>query len=189
LPVRPEFHPKRNQARQKLATLSISKFKDLSTDVLYELERRFPETGNIVSPSRSENFSARDDASYKSDSINQSSAASPERKPPAPAGNSKFQNYNESTNNSNGIIANIDDADIRSLDNLMDDLGQILKSKKGSKSRDLNSQEDKLSSPKTGGNDKLGANIERLEDMVSEQSKVWLKKCILLNFIFLSLDN
>lgn len=36
------FHPKRNQARQKLSTLPGSRFKDLATDVFYELERRFP---------------------------------------------------------------------------------------------------------------------------------------------------
>ena len=36
------FHPKRNQARQKLATLPHSRFRDLATDVFYELERRFP---------------------------------------------------------------------------------------------------------------------------------------------------
>lgn len=36
------FHPKRNQARQKLSTLPSSRFRDLATDVFYELERRFP---------------------------------------------------------------------------------------------------------------------------------------------------
>ncbi|KAL8996381.1 MAG: hypothetical protein Q9169_004104 [Polycauliona sp. 2 TL-2023] len=36
------FHPKRNQARQKLATLPPPRFRDLATDVFYELERRFP---------------------------------------------------------------------------------------------------------------------------------------------------
>lgn len=36
------FHPKRNQARQKLATLPLPRFRDLATDVFYELERRFP---------------------------------------------------------------------------------------------------------------------------------------------------
>ncbi|EKD18377.1 cell polarity protein [Drepanopeziza brunnea f. sp. 'multigermtubi' MB_m1] len=36
------FHPKRNQARQKLSTLPPSRFRDLATDVFYELERRFP---------------------------------------------------------------------------------------------------------------------------------------------------
>ncbi|KAH8813147.1 hypothetical protein F5884DRAFT_672598 [Xylogone sp. PMI_703] len=41
LPVA-SFHPKRNQARQKLSTLSGARFKDLATDVFYELERRFP---------------------------------------------------------------------------------------------------------------------------------------------------
>jgi hypothetical protein len=36
------FHPKRNQARQKLSTLPSARFRDLATDVFYELERRFP---------------------------------------------------------------------------------------------------------------------------------------------------
>ena len=37
------FHPKRNQARQKLSTLPPTRFRDLATDVFYELERRFPQ--------------------------------------------------------------------------------------------------------------------------------------------------
>lgn len=37
------FHPKRNQARQKLSTLPASRFTDLASDVFIELERRFPE--------------------------------------------------------------------------------------------------------------------------------------------------
>ena len=41
LPVR-SFHEKRNQARQKLSTLPPARFRDLATDVFYELERRFP---------------------------------------------------------------------------------------------------------------------------------------------------
>ena len=41
--MRDDFHPKRNQARQKLATLPTSRFKDLSSDVYYELVRRYPE--------------------------------------------------------------------------------------------------------------------------------------------------
>ena len=43
LALRDEFHPKRNQARQKLATLPKNRFKDLASDVYYELERRFPD--------------------------------------------------------------------------------------------------------------------------------------------------
>ncbi|EGO00874.1 hypothetical protein SERLA73DRAFT_87202 [Serpula lacrymans var. lacrymans S7.3] len=43
LPVRDDFHPKRNQARQKLATLPTSRFEDLSSDVYFELARRYPE--------------------------------------------------------------------------------------------------------------------------------------------------
>ena len=41
------FHPRRNQARQKLSTLPTSRFKDLSTDVFYELERRFPRFAGV----------------------------------------------------------------------------------------------------------------------------------------------
>lgn len=36
------FHPKRNQARQKLSTLPLERFRQLATDVFYELGRRFP---------------------------------------------------------------------------------------------------------------------------------------------------
>ena len=36
------FHFKRNQARQKLSTLPPDRFRQLATDVFYELERRFP---------------------------------------------------------------------------------------------------------------------------------------------------
>lgn len=36
------FHFKRNQARQKLSTLPTDRFRQLATDVFYELERRFP---------------------------------------------------------------------------------------------------------------------------------------------------
>lgn len=38
----PNFHPKRNQARQKLAALAEKRFKELAGDVLYESERRVP---------------------------------------------------------------------------------------------------------------------------------------------------
>lgn len=43
LPPRPDFHEKRNQARQKLASLQHPRFRDLATDVFCELERRFPQ--------------------------------------------------------------------------------------------------------------------------------------------------
>ena len=42
LQPRRDFHEKRNQARQKLSSLQTSRFRDLSTDVFQELERRFP---------------------------------------------------------------------------------------------------------------------------------------------------
>ena len=42
LPPKQNFHFKRNQARQKLSTLPPDRFRQLATDVYYELERRFP---------------------------------------------------------------------------------------------------------------------------------------------------
>jgi predicted nuclease with TOPRIM domain len=47
------FHPKRNQARQKLSTLPLERFRQLATDVFYELERRFPRFTNGDLPPRS----------------------------------------------------------------------------------------------------------------------------------------
>ncbi|KAF2013887.1 hypothetical protein BU24DRAFT_249220 [Aaosphaeria arxii CBS 175.79] len=48
------FHPKRNQARQKLSTLPLERFRQLATDVFYELERRFPRfTGGEIPRSSS----------------------------------------------------------------------------------------------------------------------------------------
>ncbi|KAL4968203.1 putative cell polarity protein [Aspergillus stella-maris] len=43
LPPRGDFHEKRNQARQKLASLQHQRFRDLASDVFNELERRFPQ--------------------------------------------------------------------------------------------------------------------------------------------------
>ncbi|KAG0148831.1 hypothetical protein CROQUDRAFT_654438 [Cronartium quercuum f. sp. fusiforme G11] len=54
---RDDFHPKRNQARQKLATLPRSRFKDLASDVFYELERRYPEFSESETPSSRPNNS------------------------------------------------------------------------------------------------------------------------------------
>lgn len=51
LPPKPNFHPKRNQARQKLSTLPADRFRDLATDVFYELERRFPRFTSGLLPS------------------------------------------------------------------------------------------------------------------------------------------
>lgn len=47
------FHPKRNQARQKLSTLPLERFRQLATDVFYELERRYPRftNGDMPRPS------------------------------------------------------------------------------------------------------------------------------------------
>ncbi|KAJ6571970.1 hypothetical protein B0H19DRAFT_1255900 [Mycena capillaripes] len=43
LSARDGFHPKRNEARQKLATLPITRFEDLCGDVHWQLQRRYPE--------------------------------------------------------------------------------------------------------------------------------------------------
>ena len=51
------FHVKRNQARQKLSTLPIDRFRQLATDVFYELERRYPLfMGGVRPASRAPSF-------------------------------------------------------------------------------------------------------------------------------------
>ncbi|KAG8849964.1 component of the polarisome [Tulasnella sp. 330] len=67
LPVRDDFHPKRNQARQKLATLPKTRFKDLSSDVFFELGRRYPEFKEPEVPD------TPDDPDYPPDSRRQQS--------------------------------------------------------------------------------------------------------------------
>ncbi|KAJ3122393.1 component of the polarisome [Nowakowskiella sp. JEL0407] len=46
LPINPDYHPKRNRARQKLATLVVFRFKDFVFDMYLEIERRFPNFSN-----------------------------------------------------------------------------------------------------------------------------------------------
>ncbi|TCD70377.1 component of the polarisome [Steccherinum ochraceum] len=48
LPIRDDFPPERNQARQKLATLRTGRFSDLSGDVYHELARRYPELKELA---------------------------------------------------------------------------------------------------------------------------------------------
>ena len=48
LQPRPEYHEKRNKGRQKLSTLQTHRMWSLSSDVLYELERRFPHLLTLV---------------------------------------------------------------------------------------------------------------------------------------------
>lgn len=63
LETRDDIHPKRNHARQKLALLSKSRFNDLATDILLEIERRFPE---ISRPSSQLSKSGTIDESFQS---------------------------------------------------------------------------------------------------------------------------
>lgn len=52
LPMKQNFHPKRNQARQKLSTLPTERFKELAADIFSELRRRFPHfaSNDVESP-------------------------------------------------------------------------------------------------------------------------------------------
>lgn len=68
---KPTFHPKRNQARQKLATLPPPRFRDLATDVFYELERRFPRfAGGEIDRAESPALSARGPPSRQGTPVN-----------------------------------------------------------------------------------------------------------------------
>jgi len=42
------LHPKRNQARMNMSTVTMAKFRDLAKDVLYELERRYPHFQDLI---------------------------------------------------------------------------------------------------------------------------------------------
>ena len=48
LPAQAGFHPKRNQAREKLATLLPPRFQELTRDVRHELGRRYPACNEVV---------------------------------------------------------------------------------------------------------------------------------------------
>lgn len=83
LAVREEFHPKRNQARQKLATLPKTRFKDLSSDVFFELERRFPELKEqfrpeVVAREKEAAAQAEREAQQQAEKANDISAAAQE---------------------------------------------------------------------------------------------------------------
>ncbi|GAA5980675.1 hypothetical protein JCM10908_001729 [Rhodotorula pacifica] len=74
LAVRPDFHPKRNQARQKLATLPITRFRDLGSDVYFELDRRYPEFNEeretvepLRSPTMGQGFQQQQQQQYRTE--------------------------------------------------------------------------------------------------------------------------
>jgi hypothetical protein len=48
LPAQAGFHPKRNQAREKLATLRPPRFQELTSDIRHELGRRYPACNEVV---------------------------------------------------------------------------------------------------------------------------------------------
>ena len=85
LEVREEFHPKRNQARQKLATLPKTRFKDLGSDVFFELERRFPELKEEYRPEAAARDRQRvDDERMQAQQKAATGAAAASMPPPAP---------------------------------------------------------------------------------------------------------
>jgi hypothetical protein len=65
LQVQPQFHPKRNQARQKLATLGHNRFKDLASDVYHELSRRYGGRINEERAFSDESIATKDIAAEK----------------------------------------------------------------------------------------------------------------------------
>ncbi|UZJ56293.1 hypothetical protein CBS101457_005613 [Exobasidium rhododendri] len=100
LAVREEFHPKRNQARQKLATLPKNRFKDLSSDVFFELERRFPYLRDEYRPEvgereRREEVEAHD-RSRAEDDTRQDSGQSSEMMDKEGGGGSRFNTASQS---------------------------------------------------------------------------------------------
>lgn len=104
------FHPKRNQARQKLSTLPPTRFRDLATDVFYELERRFPRfTGGDISRMGSPANSMRGPPSRNGTPVNGLPGGPRIRRPSEATSISGFSVRSESRNGSraqNNIGAN-----------------------------------------------------------------------------------
>ena len=73
------FHPKRNQARQKLSTLPRDRFQQLAMDVLFELERRFPRFAG--SASRAESIPERNSPSRQGFPLRSASHTGPDAGP------------------------------------------------------------------------------------------------------------
>lgn len=57
LSSQPNYHPKRNQARQKLAALPPSRFKDLVNDVLFEISNRLDVPSDVKTSNSNSNSS------------------------------------------------------------------------------------------------------------------------------------
>lgn len=94
------FHPKRNQARQKLSTLPPARFRDLATDVFYELERRFPrfaagDISRMGSPA-----SNRGPPSRNGTPVNGMNGMGPRMRRPSNASSAAFSTRSESRNGS-----------------------------------------------------------------------------------------
>jgi hypothetical protein len=51
LPARDDHHPRRNEARQKIANIRPALLKDLMSDIFYELGRRYPKFKELKAPS------------------------------------------------------------------------------------------------------------------------------------------
>ncbi|KAH9473114.1 hypothetical protein Pst134EA_000192 [Puccinia striiformis f. sp. tritici] len=99
LASRDEFHPKRNQARQKLASLPRSRFKDLASDVFYELERRYPE---FLQPDLSTTPSKQNyNTPPPRNKLNQYNPDSQRQPPPS---NTPVRPLNPPMNSGNGLI-------------------------------------------------------------------------------------
>ena len=71
------FHPKRNQARQRLSSLGPPRFRDLAADVFHELERRFPRFIGSDGPRPGSSMSIRGGPNSRSGTPNNGNAFAP----------------------------------------------------------------------------------------------------------------
>ncbi|KAJ3043364.1 component of the polarisome, partial [Rhizophlyctis rosea] len=176
LPVRDDFHPKRNQARQKLATLPSSRFKDLASDVYFEIERRFP---NVV-----QQYTAKyGDKDLRGSSPQPNGQYEPEPKQvqvvnvnaqPAYVGGGAVHTYDthhQQHHDERSGQKSADAVNFTSLDNLMADLGSMLTHPKGPNGTDahLSSEElEKIRKEYESRIDILQRRITELEGDVAE---------------------
>ena len=114
LPPENTFHPKRNQARQKLSSLSTERFQSLATDVFTELRRRFPHfatddmsrlrSSQSMRPPR---ITSRRQPSNASSIRGLNGSGYPESIPPSPnLGNGEFSRPMQKQFQSNTIVPN-----------------------------------------------------------------------------------
>ncbi|KAI8977322.1 hypothetical protein BDF20DRAFT_559339 [Mycotypha africana] len=187
--MRGDFHPRRNQARQKLATLVETRFKDLASDVYHELRRRYPHvdimddlasvgtTASTVKPQASQStniipvkgtMNVETQVNYSSDDDTGSNGHqySPKQNPHYRHPDLPSLSSSTTTTATTSALIPEQDNNIQSLDSLMADLGNMVKTPKPI----LDNNTD-IETMKYEYEMKIAAMTERINSLVSQQKR------------------